>query len=292
MGGGLLGLEAAKAVYDLESIPFVSIINRQAFPLSRQLDADAGELVLHRIEALGVQVLTNTTVSRMLTNDAGAFCGFELGDGSVLDAQLVIFAIGISPRDDLAKSSGINCHPRGGIIVNDSLETSVKDVYAIGECASWRGNTYGLIAPGGMCHLVSISRSWLIRRPPPPTVEMADILSFNFTQTNTSAGSFKPRVMNDPDLSTKLKLMGVDVASFGDFFADKRMKDRIQETRSKRTELGNILTPVEETPKIKKRVHRTADERREDPIKCLTYKDPFSSVYKKYAACSPKQMSK
>jgi len=67
---------------------------------------------------------------------------------SPLEADLVIYAIGIKPRDELARSSGIECHSRGGIVVSDDLQTSVEDVFAIGECASWKGNTYGLIGPG------------------------------------------------------------------------------------------------------------------------------------------------
>ncbi len=161
IGGGLLGLEAAKAVYDLPDIKDVCIVNRQAFPLSRQLDADAGELVLQRIEALGVKVFTNAVVKDILTTPAprtglnadegkdDLFTGVEFNDGTILDCQLIIFAVGISPRDELARVSGITCHPRGGISVGDDLMTSAEDVYAIGECARWRGHTYGLIAPGG-----------------------------------------------------------------------------------------------------------------------------------------------
>lgn len=184
IGGGLLGLEAAKAgkkrsslstcsllthrllrsskitlVYDLEAIPDVAIINRSAFPLSRQIDNEAGELVLQRIESLGVKVYTKCGVKDILTTTSSApnaasrntetFAGLEFEDGTILSAQLVIFAIGISPRDDLARESGIDVHKKGGIVVDDYLTTSAKDVYAIGECASWRGNTYGLIGPGG-----------------------------------------------------------------------------------------------------------------------------------------------
>jgi nitrite reductase (NAD(P)H) len=131
----------------------VTIINRQAFPLSRQLDNDAGEMVLRRIEALGVEVMTNTSIREATTrkNASGeeVFNGFCTTSGTHIDAHLVIFAIGIKPRDDLARTSGIECHARGGVIVDDHLTTSAKDVYAVGECASWRGNSYGLLGPGG-----------------------------------------------------------------------------------------------------------------------------------------------
>lgn len=144
--------ERLKVFY--HSILDVAIINRQAFPLSRQLDADAGEMVLRKIEAMGVQVLTNCSPAAQLSRPAEdgssdeIFTGFSLQDGSTFDADLVIYAIGIKPRDELARASGIECYSRGGIVVRDDLQTSAKDVYAIGECASWKGNTYGLIGPG------------------------------------------------------------------------------------------------------------------------------------------------
>jgi len=137
-------------------ISHVSIINRGAFPLSRQLDDEAGEMVLHKIEAMGVQVLTNCSPTAQLTRPAddepsdNVFTGFSLPDGTVHEADLAIYAIGIQARDELAKASGIECNKKGGIIVDDNLQTVAKDVYAIGECASWRGNTYGLIAPGSV----------------------------------------------------------------------------------------------------------------------------------------------
>lgn len=184
-----MGLEAAKAVYDLDTISGVTILHRQAYPLSRQLDSHGGEIVRNRIEAMGVAFLGCTSVKNLTTSD-GALTGLELQDGETLSCNIAVMAIGVTPRDDLARASGIKCADRHGIIVDDDLRTSAPDVFAIGECACWRGNTYGLIAPG---------------------VEMADILAFNLTQTQTDVGGFKPRKMNSPDLSTKLKLMGVDV---------------------------------------------------------------------------------
>ena len=110
-------------------------------------------MVLKSIQALGVQVLTNVSVKDITTTQVPSgedvFNGFDLTDGTHVVACLVIFAIGTTPRDDLAKESGISCHSKGGIIVDDSLKTSANDVYAIGECANWKGNTYGLLAPGG-----------------------------------------------------------------------------------------------------------------------------------------------
>ncbi|KAG8783500.1 hypothetical protein FRC12_019663 [Ceratobasidium sp. 428] len=296
VGGGLLGLEAAKALYDLPAIPDVSIVNRQAFPLSRQLDGEAGEMVLRKIEGMGVKVYTKVNVTTITTEKlppnqvesdgrTELFTGFDLNDGTHIAADLAVFAIGIKSRDDLAKSAGIECHKKGGVVVNDDLSCSAPHVYAIGECTSWKGNTYGLIAPG---------------------VEMADILAFNLTQTLD--GEHKPRKMNDPDLSTKLKLMGVDVASFGDFFADQRMRDRIKaEEAEKENAIANASkAPVWEVNSSQATELKTesrvslADKKangtnraegkkphrhrnlQDEPIKCLTYKDPFASVYKKY----------
>lgn len=144
---------------------------------------------------------------------------------------------------------------------------------------------------------------------------MADILSFNLTQLDTTSGTFKAREMNDPDLSTKLKLMGVDVASFGDFFADERAKEA---TLKKEREAVRIAAPATSAPialdgisevdrpqralrfsgepsrpgtpsletvegsSTPRRLHPRAPPREDEPIKCLTYKDPFASVYKKY----------
>ncbi|KAI6107610.1 hypothetical protein EDD17DRAFT_629483 [Pisolithus thermaeus] len=300
VGGGLLGLEAAKAVFDLETIGKVTIINRQAYPLSRQLDDEGGEIVLRCIEAMGVEVLTKTSVTSLVSTPQGVLTGLVLSNDEQLDAEMVIYAIGITPRDDLARRAGLKCGVRGGITVDDYLRTSAPDIYAIGECASWRENTFGLIGPG---------------------VEMADILAFNLTQVQADVGEFKPRQMNMPDLSTKLKLMGVDVASFGDYFLDKRIprgtvprSRKIEDTpadKSSHTKSGQDGKPVWEvkiddsdaltTPASSKQhtlksdsvfpqkvssITKTTSKRHgpssNESIECLTYRDPFSFVYKKY----------
>jgi nitrite reductase (NAD(P)H) len=135
-------------------------------------------------------------------------------------------------------------------VVGPDLATSQTDIYAVGECASWENQTFGLIAPG---------------------VEMADVLAFNLTQAKAHA----PRKFKAPDLSTKLKLLGVEVASFGDFFADrdgpKNMPGR-QRAEKKET---NGATPRD-------RVKNLTDGPAPPPVKALTYKDPFQQVYKKY----------
>jgi len=120
----------------------VSILIRQSYPLNRQLDASAGELVLKKIEGMGVEVKTQYSPDGIVTvNEEGVetFKGFKKGD-EVVDSDMVVFAIGIKPRDDLAVSSGIKTAQGGGIEVGDDLQSSADGVFAIGECASWRGN--------------------------------------------------------------------------------------------------------------------------------------------------------
>lgn len=124
-----------------------------------------------------------------------------------------------------------------------SLETTVPDIYAIGECASWENQTFGIIAPG---------------------IEMADVLSFNLTNPE-----IEQRTFQRPDLSTKLKLLGVDVASFGDFFADRDGPRFLPGGRASKfngtqpAEYGNVQPNGQQ-------------------VKALTYRDPFDAVYKKY----------
>ncbi|KAF2472991.1 nitrite reductase [Lindgomyces ingoldianus] len=236
VGGGLLGLEAAKAMMDLEDFGQVKLIERNRWVLSRQLDGDAGGMVVEQVRALGLDVLLSKRVGKILTDENNSVKGVVFEDGEQMDCSCICFAIGIKARDELARKAGIKCADRGGgIVVSPDLSTSTPDIYAIGECASWENQTFGLIAPG---------------------IEMADVLAFNLTQ----AKAHSPRKFKRPDLSTKLKLLGVEVASFGDFFADrdgpKNMPGRRQAAKKEGSE-------------------GTQD-------KALTYKDPFQQVYKKY----------
>ena len=183
IGGGLLGLEAAKAAYDLGLKTHVVEFAPRLMP--RQID-DAGSLLLVRtIEDLGVHVHLGKSTRQVLGN--GRVVGMSFSDGGGLDVDMIIVSAGIRPRDELARECGLKVGERGGIAVNDELRTSDPDIYAIGEAALHRGTVYGLIAPG-----------W----------DMADV----------AAGRFVGRDLHfvGADLSTKLKLMGVDVASFGE----------------------------------------------------------------------------
>ncbi|KAI2472905.1 nitrite reductase [Annulohypoxylon bovei var. microspora] len=244
VGGGLLGLEAANAMMDLKCYDKVKLIERNRWVLSRQLDADAGNLVVEKVTDLGLEVLLSKRVGEIKTDSENNVVGVIFEDGEQMDCSTICFAIGVRPRDSLAKSAGIKCADRGGgVLVNDDLSTSIPNIYAIGECASWKNQTFGLIAPG---------------------IEMADVLSFNLTQAKLHI----PRVFKRPDLSTKLKLLGVDVASFGDFFADRDGPSSLPaKAARKKTEDQGVVNGSSPPP---------------PPVKALVYKDPFAQVYKKY----------
>lgn len=243
VGGGLLGLEAAKALLDLEDVQQVVLVERNRWPLSRQLDQEGGNIVLSKVRALGVEVLLQARVRDLIfsgdpshhgrSDEKERLSSILLDDGTTYPLDMIVFAVGIKPRDDLARKSGIEVAPRGGVKVDSQLATSAPDVYAVGECASWNGETWGLIAPG---------------------VAMADVLAFNLTE----GPGHTIRHMVSPDVSTKLKLMGVDVASFGDYFADQGKFTRSYPT-------GTRGKPTSSPS-----------------VRALTYRDPFTDVYKKY----------
>ncbi len=189
IGGGLLGLEAAKAAYDLGLETHVVEFAPRLMP--RQIDDAGSKVLVGKINALGVQVHLNKNTREILGN--GKVEGMAFHDGAELDVKMVVVSAGIKPRDELARACGLMVGQRGGVVVDDRLRTSDPDVYAIGEVALYGGMVYGLVAPG---------------------YEMAEIVAANL------AG--QDRAFKGADLSTKLKLMGVDVASFGNCFADEK----------------------------------------------------------------------
>jgi nitrite reductase (NADH) large subunit len=186
IGGGLLGLEAAKALRDMGLSPHVVEMAPRLMPL--QVDEGGGGLLRRLITNLDVTVHTGTSTDA-IEPDGERYIA-RLGNGTELDVDLVVFSAGIRPRDDLARSSGLEVGARGGILVDESCRTSDPSVYAIGECAAVAGKVYGIVAPG---------------------YAMAEIVA---AQLTGGEGTFP-----EPDMSTKLKLMGVDVASFGDAHA-------------------------------------------------------------------------
>ena len=185
IGGGLLGLEAAKAVYDLGLKTHVVEFASRLMP--RQLNEKGSGILLKKIEALGIRVLLDRLTDEIIGN--GSVSGMRFAEAEVLDTDMIIVSAGIRPRDELAKSCGLELGEHGGISVDDYLLTSDPSIFAIGEVAAHEGTTYGLVAPG---------------------YSMADTLAANL--------SGETRRFTAQDRSTKLKLLGIDVASFGDPF--------------------------------------------------------------------------
>ncbi|HEV7980657.1 nitrite reductase large subunit NirB [Amycolatopsis sp.] len=183
IGGGLLGLEAAKALRDMGLSPHVVEMGPRLMPL--QIDEGGGGLLRRLITGLDVTVHTGTSTEAIEADGDRLFV--RLGNGTELDLDLVVFSAGIRPRDELARESGLDVGARGGIAVDLSCRTVDENIYAIGECAAVDGRVYGIVAPG---------------------YAMAEVVAAQLTGGEAT--------FPDPDMSTKLKLMGVDVASFGD----------------------------------------------------------------------------
>lgn len=141
IGGGLLGLEAARGLLHLGME--TEVIHNAAYLMNRQLDSMSAELLQVELEAQGMKFrLGQQTVQIVGSNRAK---GIRLANGTKLNADLIVFAVGIRPNVELAKDSGLKTGR--GIIVDDYLQTSDKDVYAVGECAEHQGICYGLVAP-------------------------------------------------------------------------------------------------------------------------------------------------
>jgi nitrite reductase (NADH) large subunit len=184
LGGGLLGLEAAAALRDLGLQTW--IVERNTALLTRQLASQAGALLQAHVEKLGLKICTQRHTEKI--EPLGDDRLLQFNTGECLRVQLVVIAAGIRPRDELAAQCGLELAPRGGVRVDDSLQTSDPNIYAIGECASHRGICYGLVAPG---------------------YKMADLLAENFLG--------KRRKFTGSDQSTRLKLAGIEVSTLGDF---------------------------------------------------------------------------
>jgi nitrite reductase (NADH) large subunit len=222
IGGGLLGLEAAKAMLDL-GITDTHVIEFAPRLMPRQIDEQGSRLLTSKLERLGLKIHTNTNTKLIEGDDK--ITGMLFADDTRIDVDMLVISAGIKPRDELAKLAGLEVGQRGGILVNDNLQTSDESIFAIGECALYQGMIYGLVAPG---------------------YEMADVVA---TILTGGEKTFKPY-----DMSTKLKLIGVDVASFGDpFIAEPKCKTisvtdnakgiykRINISTDGKTLLGGIL---------------------------------------------------
>ena len=145
IGGGLLGLEAAKAMIDL-GVTDTHVIEFAHRLMPRQIDDAGSNMLKGKLESIGLKIFTNKNTSAILGNET--ITGMQFSDDTKIDVDMLVISAGIKPRDELAKLSELEVGPRGGIVVNNKLETSDPCIYAIGECALYNGMIYGLVAPG------------------------------------------------------------------------------------------------------------------------------------------------
>lgn len=184
IGGGLLGLEAANALRLLGVETHVIEFAPRLMPV--QLDDGAGTILKEKIEKLGLTVHTSTATEKIIDGETAKH-RMVFKDAEPLEVDVIVFSAGIRPQDALARQCGLEIGERGGIAINDSCQTSDANIYAIGECALWQQRIFGLVAPGyAMARAVA-------------------------GQIMGQGGDF-----TGADMSTKLKLLGVDVASIGD----------------------------------------------------------------------------
>ena len=222
IGGGLLGLEAAKALKDLGLETHV--VEFAPRLMAVQLDEGGGAMLKKKIEDLGVAVHTSKNTQNIGDGEQ-CFHKMTFADGQELETDIVLFSAGIRPRDDIARECGLEIGPRGGIVIDNQCRTSDPDIYAIGECALWNNRIFGLVAPG---------------------YTMARTVVDNLCGGTAS--------FTGADMSTKLKLMGVDVASIGDAHAQtqgalvysyqdgaKEVYKRLVVSEDKKNLLGAVL---------------------------------------------------
>src|SRR5690606_13789743 len=193
IGGGLLGLEAAAGLK--EQGMEVTVLHLMPTLMERQLDPTAGHLLEDAITARGIEVITEANTEKILEKN-GRVAGVVLEDGRMIEASIVVMAVGIRPSTALAASADIDCNR--GIIVGDDMRTSDPDIYALGECSEHRGVCYGLVAP---------------------LYEMAKVLAENLLGGRAE--------YNGSVTATKLKVTGIDLYSAGDFADDEDREEII-----------------------------------------------------------------
>jgi nitrite reductase (NADH) large subunit len=221
IGGGLLGLEAAKALHDLGLETHV--VEFAPRLMAVQLDDAAGRLLRRKIEALGAKVHVSKNTKEIVQGTTSRH-KLVFTDGTSLETDIVVFSAGIRPRDELARAAGLAIGERGGIRINSHCQTTNPDIYAVGECALWEGRIFGLVAPG---------------------YQMAEVAARHLS------GDAQVQFLG-ADMSTKLKLMGVDVASIGDahgstpdaqsyVYTDELVYKKLVVTPDRKQLLGAIL---------------------------------------------------
>jgi nitrite reductase (NADH) large subunit len=222
LGGGLLGLEAAKAVRDLGLNPHVVEFAPRLMP--RQLDKGASDMLQSKIEELNIGIHLNKATQYIAGEES--IKGMMFADNELLNVDMLVISAGIKPRDELGRVSGLEVGVRGGIVVNNKMQTSDPAIFAIGEVALYNQMIYGLVAPG---------------------YEMADVAAEQILDGDKT-------MRETIDMSTQLKLIGVEVASFGDPFIENEnvtaivyenkfsgIYKRINVTKDGKTLLGGIL---------------------------------------------------
>ena len=187
IGGGLLGLEAAGALQGLDVD--CTVVQSSDRLMSAQLDARGADALRRLIEARGIAVRTGSVTTRLDPDASGCVRGLEFRQGDYAETDVVVFTVGVRPRDQLAREAGLAVEPRGGVVIDAHCLTSDPRILAVGEVASFEGRCVGLVAPG-------------------------------YTMAEVAATALLGGEADFPgyDDSTKLKLNGVDVASFGDAF--------------------------------------------------------------------------
>nr|WP_283815328.1 FAD-dependent oxidoreductase [Bradyrhizobium liaoningense] len=200
VGGGLLGLEAAYGLAKAGAP--VTLLHLMDRLMERQLDVPAADLLKALVERKGIRILLNASTVRI--HGDGHVEAVELADGSRIEADAVIFAAGIKPNVSLAKEAGIAVNR--GVVVNDVMQTSSSDIFALGECAEHRGTCYGLVEPA---------------------YEQARVLARHL------AG--RPAAYQGSVVSTNLKVSGVSVFSAGDFMGGEGSESLVLSDRRRGT---------------------------------------------------------
>lgn len=188
LGGGLLGLEAANGLL-LRGMD-VTVIHNNSVLLNRQMDEYAGKLLQTTLESRGIRFKMSAQVEALIDNGRQHIQSIRFTDGSHLDCDLLVIAIGVKPNKALAQQAGLYCER--GIVVNDTLQTYDPCVYAVGECIQHRGATFGLVAP---------------------VIEQAKVCA------NHLSGHGMAEFISLP-ASTKLKVTDIQLFSVGDFHGD------------------------------------------------------------------------
>src|SRR5690606_8801762 len=187
VGGGLLGLEAANALRNLGLETHVVEFASQLMGV--QVDVEGGAILKTKIESLGLTAHLGKNTQKIVSGDKHALA-MHFADGEILETDMIVFSAGVRPDDKLARAADLKIGERGGIIIDYNCRTSDESIYAVGECALWGGRIFGLVAPG---------------------YQMAKVAA-----SQLCGGE---QVFQGADMSTKLKLLGVDVGSIGDSHA-------------------------------------------------------------------------